>query len=238
MQMTVSRILQSGVIACAIGLAFLLCVRLRAQAGKADDTFQGFAITVTGTAAGAVACVRCHGFDGNSDGSGAFPAIVGQSEFYLQKQLRDFASGSRRNAIMSPIAARLTPDELAAVARYYSRLGAHQVTWDPSPASLIERGMELATTGNDAERVQACQNCHGPNGRGEPPDVPRLAGQYAHYLAIQLQMWRRGYRKNDPGSLMQAPAHNLNEQDISAVAANFSQLPIPNSQLGGPSNAR
>lgn len=53
----------------------------------------------------------------------------------------------------------------------------HQVTWDWSDASLMGRGMELARTRNEAEPVQACQNSHGPNGKGEAPDVPRLGGQ-------------------------------------------------------------
>jgi cytochrome c553 len=34
-----------------------------------------------GTTAGAPACAQCHGFDGISDGTGAFPRIAGQSGY-------------------------------------------------------------------------------------------------------------------------------------------------------------
>ncbi len=54
---------------------------------------------------------------------------------------------------MSPIAAKLKPDELNGVALYYSRLTAHAVIWDQGDAALVRRGMELATTGDLPERV-------------------------------------------------------------------------------------
>ena len=236
MKLTSARVLQAGVIAGVFAFAWFESARLQAQTKKPDD--QGAMIAARGTPSGAVACVRCHGFDGNSDGSGAFPVIAGQSEFYLEKQLRNYASGTRKNAIMSPIAAKLTPDEIAAVAAYYSQLSAHQVSGDQGDTSLISRGTTLATIGSLPERVQACQSCHGPNGEGQAPDVPRLAGQYGHYIVTQLDMWRRGYRKNDPGSQMKDPAHNLSTQDISAVAAYFAQLPVPTAQVRGQRNGQ
>jgi cytochrome c553 len=234
MKLKSARARQAG-IACLFAFAFSESVRVQGQTPRSND---GAAIAARGTPSGAVACVRCHGFDGNSDGSGAFPVIAGQSEYYLAKQLRNFASGTRKNAIMSPIAARLTADEIAAVTRYYSQLPPRAVAGDESDAALIQRGMEIARTGNLPDRVEACQSCHGPNGKGEPPDIPTLAGQYAHYIVTQLQMLRRGYRKNDPGSQMRGPAHNLSEQDMSAVAAYFAQLPVQNTPSGGRRNGQ
>ena len=235
MKLKTARVLQAGAIACVFAFPASESARLQGQGAKPD---QGAAIAARGTLSGAVACVRCHGFDGNSDGSGAFPVIAGQSEYYLSKQLRNYASGTRKNAIMSPIAAKLTSEEVAAVTRYYSQLPARPITEDQSDAPLIRRGMQIATTGNLPERVEACQSCHGPNGKGEAPDVPRLAGQYSHYIVTQLQMLRRGYRQNDPGSQMKGPAHNLNEQDMSAVAAYFAQLPVQNTPSGGRRNGQ
>ena len=139
---------------------------------------------------------------------------------------------------MSPIAGKLTPDEIAAVADYCSRLTVHEVNAETGDAALIARGTTLATIGSLPERIQACQSCHGPNGRGEAPGIPRLAGQYSHYIVSQLEMWRRGYRKNDPGWQMKDPAHNLSPQDIEAVAAYFAQLPVPTTQVGGQRNGR
>jgi cytochrome c553 len=54
--------------------------------------------------------------------------------------------------------------------------------------------------------------------------VPYLGGQYSHYIKVQIQMFRRGYRKSQQMSI---PAHNMSEQDIVAVAAYFEQASRP-----------
>jgi cytochrome c553 len=182
-------------------------------------------IVAQGTTRGAVACARCHGFDGASDGSGAFPRLDGQSAQYLADQLRRFTSGDRQNALMLPIAKALKDDEINAVAQYYASL--HAVTFPsrPVPAQLRDRGKQVAEVGDLSVRVQACESCHGPNGQGEPiSGVPYLGGQYSHYITVQIQMFRQGYRKSQQ---MSVPAHNLSEQDIIAVADYFEQASRP-----------
>jgi cytochrome c553 len=182
-------------------------------------------IVAEGTTRGAVACARCHGFDGASDGSGAFPRLDGQSPQYLAEQLRRFASGARQNALMQPIAKGLKDDEIEAVAQYYASL--HAVPLPPRAVSEQVRnlGKQVAEVGDLSVRVQACESCHGPNGEGEPISaVPYLGGQYSHYIRVQIQMFRQGYRKSQQ---MFVPAHNLSEQDIVAVAAYFEQTPRP-----------
>jgi cytochrome c553 len=91
--------------AIMMSTTLLAAVGAQTQAGaqKTDMTPRGAAIVAHGTSAGAVACARCHGFDGLSDSSGAFPILSNQSADYLSKQLRDFSSGTRLNAIMTPI---------------------------------------------------------------------------------------------------------------------------------------
>jgi cytochrome c553 len=49
-------------------------------------------------------CGACHGADGNST-SPAYPSLAGQHPEYLAKQLTEFRSGARKNAIMAPNAA-------------------------------------------------------------------------------------------------------------------------------------
>ena len=182
-------------------------------------------IVAEGTTSGAVACARCHGFDGASDGSGAFPRLDGQSQQYLAEQLRHFASGARQNALMQPIAKGLDDDEIEAVAQYYASLHAVPFPSRPVPAELRDRGKQVAELGDLSVRVQACESCHGPNGEGEPiSGVPYLGGQYGHYMIVQIQMFRQGHRKSQQ---MFVPAHNLSEQDIVAVAAYFAQASRP-----------
>jgi cytochrome c553 len=182
-------------------------------------------IVAEGTTSGAVACARCHGFDGASDGSGAFPRLDGQSPQYLAEQLRHFASGARQNALMQPIAKGLKDDEIEAVAQYYASLHTVPFPSRPAPAQLRDRGKQVAEVGDLSVRVQACESCHGPNGEGEPiSGVPYLGGQYSHYIRGQIQMFRQGYRKSQQ---MVVPAHNLSEQDIVAVADYFEQASRP-----------
>jgi cytochrome c553 len=185
------------------------------------ESQMGVRIVAEGTTRGAVACARCHGFDGASDGSGAFPRLDGQSAQYLADQLRRFASGDRQNALMQPIAKALKDDEINAVAQYYANVHAIPLPSRPVSAQLRDRGKLVAEVGDLSVRVQACESCHGPNGEGEPVSgVPYLGGQYSHYISLQIQMFRQGYRKSQQ---MIVPAHNLSELDITAVAAYFEQ---------------
>ena len=65
------------------------------------------------------ACVACHGPDGNSP-SPEFPKIAGQHQDYLVKALKDYRSGARKNPIMAPMAANLTPRDIDDLAAYFS----------------------------------------------------------------------------------------------------------------------
>ena len=74
----------------------------------------------------ASACLACHGPHGNGNPAAKYPAISGQYAQYTAQQLRDYASGTRRSdaptRIMRDIAARLTEDEIVAVASYVQGL--------------------------------------------------------------------------------------------------------------------
>jgi len=191
-----------------------------ARSAPAEVPGIGAQIVAQGTPGGAVACARCHGFDGQADGSGAFPKLAAQSSQYLAKQLKAYASGIRQNAIMQPIAKGLTDSEVDSVAKYYATLPSSALPSRPLAAELLARGQQLAKVGDLNLRLQACESCHGPNGQGEPPAVPYLAGQYGHYIAVQIQMFRQGNRKSQQ---MQDPSHALRQQDVDAVAAYFEQ---------------
>ncbi len=191
-------------------------------AGRQPDAKHGAVIVAQGTAAGAPPCAQCHAFNGVSDASGAFPRLAGQSAFYLAAQLRDFASGVRASALMSPIAKALSPDDVADVTAYFASVTAPFLPLKAPNAALVKRGEELAKAGGP-EKVH-CDNCHGPGGSGEPPAIPYLGGQYAHYIAFTLQMWQEGFRKNSPDA-MAVITKTLDDQEILAVAAYYQQVP-------------
>jgi cytochrome c553 len=193
------------------------------SASRQPDVKHGAVIVAQGTAAGAPPCAQCHAFNGVSDASGAFPRLAGQSAYYLAGQLRDFASGVRASAIMTPIAKALSPDDIADVTAYFA-VNAPFLPLKAPDAALVKRGEELAKAGGP-ERLH-CDNCHGPDGAGEPPVIPYLAGQYAHYIAFTLQMWQEGFRKNSPDT-MEVIAKKLDDQEIMAVAAYYQQVSSP-----------
>jgi cytochrome c553 len=118
----------------------------------------------------------------------------------------------------------LTPDEMEAVALYYAKTNPPSIPRHAASPELVERGRLLALTGDARARVQDCVSCHGPNGEGEPPTIPYLAGQYKHYIQVQLLMFNKGYRTSEQ---MARVAHQMPEQKIEAIAAYFDQLPRP-----------
>lgn len=75
-------------------------------------------------ARGVVACISCHGAQGKGvKGNALAPVIGGQEWRYLDKQLRDWRSGERRNSadgVMSQVLKPLTDAEVEALANYLS----------------------------------------------------------------------------------------------------------------------
>jgi cytochrome c553 len=195
--------------------------RANKRAGQPDAN-RGAVVATQGTATGAPACAQCHAFSGGSDGSGAFPRIAGQSAPYLSQQLRQYTSGVRANAIMSPIARALSPENIEDVAAYYAGLKTPHPPLAVADDALLKKGEQLAKLGNPAKGIPGCDACHGADGAGQPPTIPYLAGQYANYTAFQLRMWQRDFRKNSPEA-MALFAKKLDEQEIAAVAAYYQQ---------------
>lgn len=75
---------------------------------------------------GASACMACHEPTGRGNPAAAYPMLRGQYATYVAKQLRDYASGKRKSdqptRVMREIAAKLTEDEILAVASYVQGL--------------------------------------------------------------------------------------------------------------------
>ncbi|MCB9542367.1 MAG: c-type cytochrome [Myxococcales bacterium] len=115
----------------------------------------------------AVACARCHGFDGRGRMAGAFPRLAGQREPYLVGALEAYASGARPSGVMGPIAVALRGDDLRAAARYYAGLDglARKVRGFPSRAT----GDRLAGGSAEGEPAQAYPEVRRAwRGRAEP----------------------------------------------------------------------
>jgi len=159
-------------------------------------------------------CQACHGVDGNSE-VGMFPKLAGQQPEYLARQLRDYVQGRRRNEVMQPLLPQIRNSDIGRLAVWYgSQTPKAGVVRD---AALAEAGRRLYEDGNEDTGVPACVGCHEPAGEGNARN-PRLAGQHAEYIVIEMGKFRAGERTNDRGGIMRAVAQRLSEAEIQAVA--------------------
>lgn len=94
----------------------------QSEAGEAPP--EGEKIYRTGIAAKKVpACTACHGPEGQGNAHAGFPLLQGQYIAYTVKALSDYAAGLRgENTPMRAIAARMSEDEMKAVAAYIAVL--------------------------------------------------------------------------------------------------------------------
>ena len=171
-------------------------------------------------------CAACHAADGNSTAP-ANPKIAGQVPEYLHKQLADFkAQGgkkpARENPVMMGMVANLSDADMKGLAAYYA--GQKLKPAAAADKNLAELGQKVWRGGNTATGVPACAGCHGPAGAGMPAQYPRIAGQYAEYIAAQLKAFKEGARANDPNGMMRGVTARMTEREIRAVAEYASGL--------------
>ncbi|AEG91705.1 c-type cytochrome [Ramlibacter tataouinensis] len=215
--MNASHLLATGVLAALLQAAH---AQLVVPSGKTTEQAQ--------RPATAQHCAACHGESG--EGRDGAPRIAGQSAPYIEKQLRSYANGSRRNPVMEAMAKAMSAQDMASFAAYYSRLDAPAATGvaaTAGTAAAVERGRVLATQGDSVRQVPACINCHGPGGVGEPPAIPYLAGLDHGYLVAAMNAWKEGTRKNDAGQQMATTVKGMTADDVVAVAQYFSGLQPP-----------
>lgn len=185
----------------------------------------GEKIAKAGNAAGAPACVTCHGPSGQGQPAAGFPRLAGLNAAYLVRQLQSFQDATRVNPIMAPVAQQLSDTDRQALGEYFAGLAVTNNDGEPPAAakSLIA-GESLAQRGDWNKGVPACAQCHGPKGLGVGAVFPQIAGQSPVYIVTQLQAWQTGTRKNDPLSLMHGIALKLSAADIDAVAVYYGSL--------------
>jgi cytochrome c553 len=162
-------------------------------------------------------CAICHGPTGISRADS--PNLAGQYAAVIYKELHDFRSQARTNAVMSPFAVNLTDQEIADLAAYYAylpRLPAfHPVEQLAKPRIVIY--------GAPMRGIAPCGSCHGSldNKTGSP----WLEGQSEAYLKAQLQAFASGQRTNDISQQMRNVARAMTPQEISDAAAYYASQP-------------
>ena len=165
---------------------------------------------VKGEASFAV-CASCHGADGNST-TPANPSL--QHPEYLVKQLQEFKSGKRDNAIMKGFASALSEEDMKNIAFWLASKKAKDGA--AKDKKLVTLGERIYRGGIADRQIAACAGCHSPNGAGIPAQYPRLKGQHADYTAAQLVAFRDGVRANN--AQMRDVAAKMNDREIKAVS--------------------
>ena len=160
-------------------------------------------------------CAACHGADGNPAPGTPFPVLAQQTYRYLSLELRDFKEGRRDDAVMSPIAKQLSPEDIKNVSQYFAEQKYRNITFK-ADAARVERGARKS-----AETL--CTMCHlgGFSGQNE---IPRVAGQLPDYVIKQLRDFKARTRTNDAGN-MTSVAQTLSDEDIIDLAHYIANLP-------------
>ena len=161
-----------------------------AQTGTASPTDQKLALEGKGlhwggdTHKNIAACMACHGPDARGNPMAKFPMLRGQHAAYTEKTLKAFRAGERNNdlnAMMRRVAARMSDKDIAAVAAYYSGVGAEtpaaasagdQAAARPAEAKAPEKAAakapEAASKSGDEVIKTACAACHATGAAGAP----------------------------------------------------------------------
>lgn len=163
----------------------------------------------------ALRCTMCHGARGLSQADS--PNLAGQYATVVYKQLRDYQSGARSNAVMTPIAAGLSEADMRDLAAYYAYLPRlppnHPASAGPAPA--------IVTTGAPMRNIAPCGACHG--GPDNKAGSAWLEGQPEAYLAAQLHAFATGGRRNDINEQMRNIARRMTPAEIAAAARYYAQ---------------
>jgi cytochrome c553 len=196
---------RSAVAMFAAALSFLTLACTRAAFADAESGRQK-----------AQVCVACHGPGGNS-ASPAVPTLAGQPQQFIVTQLFMFREGKRKDAQMSPFAAKLSNADLNDLAAYFS-------AQPHAPLSHVT-APEAAAAGRRIAEQNNCVACHARTLMGQQ-HIPRLAGQQAEYLRTQLRGFKASTRFDMDGNMTSA-AQGLSDADIDILADYLSGLGAP-----------
>jgi cytochrome c553 len=136
------------------------------------------------------------------------PSLAGQPSMFTHWQLIKFRDGRRKDPQMSPLAEKLSDEDMADLAAYYEtqRMTPRPAAIDPAKAAA---GRELA-------QQHHCTSCHRPDLAGHQ-QVPRLGGQDLGYLRKLIRGFKEKTASDLDGTMTMA-AQPLVEGDIEPLA--------------------
>jgi outer membrane protein OmpA-like peptidoglycan-associated protein len=166
-------------------------------------------------------CQGCHGEFGISTMPN-IPNLAGQWSAYIMRELRDFWSGSRSDAIMTDMAGTVTSNEDAFdISAYFASQNLMTLTPHKN-----EEGKRLYI-------IYQCISCHGIDGQGQPGNnamFPIIGGQHKEYLIKQLDEFRTGLRETDMSGTMPILAKRMSAAETEAITdylSGIGEAPAP-----------
>ena len=132
------------------------------------------------------------------------PSLAGQNARYIYLQLRDFQEGRRDNAMMTPMTAGLTREDMHELANYFSKQKLTSKNFKADP--------EKAKKGFAKADETLCAMCHLGEFSGQN-EIPKVAGQNYDYVIKTLKDFKAKNRTNDAGN-MTSVASTLSDEDI------------------------
>jgi cytochrome c553 len=189
------------------GVAAALCLLASLEAGPA------FAADPDALRKQAETCGACHGADGNSP-TPEVPSLAGQPKQFITTQLVMFREGRRLNPPMAALTANMSNADINALGGYFAAL--------PAMATSAPQSEDHQQAGRARAEQLNCVQCHGAALKGQQ-HIPRLAGQQATYLRIQLQGFKAQTRFDMDGNMTSA-AQALTPEDIELLATYLAAL--------------
>ncbi len=182
---------------------------------------QMFAVTDTRSvgrgATLAMQCTICHG--SNRQGQVDTPNLEGQPAATIYKELRDFKSGARTNAVMSPFAVKLSEQDMLDLASYYSYLPRQP----GSRPDISIAAPKIVARGAPMRNIPSCSSCH--DMMDPKLGTPWLDGQSVVYIKAQLHALATGARRNDISEQMRNIARQMTDTEIDEAAHYYSSQP-------------
>ena len=93
-----------------------------------------------------------------------------------------------------------------------------RVGFEDNSPDIIKRRIGSGDPVAGKDKSQLCQGCHGEEGISVEPLIPKLAGQYAGYIAKQVHDFQNGFRSNP---IMNGMAATVSDEDLPDIAAYF-----------------
>lgn len=155
-------------------------------------------------------CNSCHGVGGVSAGT-SMPSIGGLPKEYLQRIMKQWKYDERSAITMNRIVKGFSDDEIDALATHFAKQ-----PWTPTPQPVSP---EMLSKGKTAI-AEKCEDCHGFTGNDPDVGVPKINGQWARYMELELEKYRSKEFKM-PHRKMKKSAEEAKPADAAAAARYF-----------------